>query len=109
VPEAILDPSPFIFLNAILVFGFTLSFCYDLEKEDRYQDLFLGIGTLLGFLGSCGMAIQWGTLQPLKSGIPGMIAGSWILSIVTHRVLPITSNRDELGLDLGLSRSRRAA
>ena len=87
MPEAILDPSPFIFLNATLVFGFTLSFCYDLEKEDRYQDLFLGIGTLLAFLGSCGMAIQWGTLQPLKSGIPGMIAGSWILSIITHRVL----------------------
>jgi uncharacterized membrane protein len=66
VPEVILDPSPFIFLNAILVFGFTLSFCYDLEKEDRYQDLFVGIGTLLGFLGSCGMAIQLGTLASQK-------------------------------------------
>ncbi|KAH7330012.1 hypothetical protein BKA65DRAFT_47940 [Rhexocercosporidium sp. MPI-PUGE-AT-0058] len=87
IPSAILDPSSFVFINCLTVYGLSVILLCDAQKDDQYQHHILGLGFFGGIVVTGTMAVNKGALSPLKDYMPAVITLTILASLFMHSIL----------------------
>jgi hypothetical protein len=98
IPNFIIDPSAFVFLNAIMLYGSAVLFFYNIGIDDQYQDVFLFLGALFGMLVGALASWSYWSMEVFTDCIPITITAALSLSLVWHSARPEITTKSENGM-----------
>ena len=78
------DPSASAFVNAVMIYGFSVLFFSNIQEDDKYQNYFIASGALVGIMTSSLTSTSDSTLDTMKSYVPISITAALGLSLVWH-------------------------